>query len=151
MSFRSSIILLARTLGIIPRRTPSPAEAEALAAAAVLVRVARVDGDLSAREGARLEAALETRFGIARPRARSLLATARRIEDETGDLSTLIDSVGRDPGARRRLVAMAYSIASADGAMHEFEEDIVWRLGRQLGFDDGEIAAIRETQALQTL
>ena len=39
---------------------------------------------------------------------------------------------------------MAYRVAAVDGFVHEFEDDLVWRIGRLLGLDEGAIAAIRE-------
>jgi uncharacterized tellurite resistance protein B-like protein len=39
---------------------------------------------------------------------------------------------------------MAWSVAGADGDLHEFEEALVWRLGKLLGFDEPAIAAARD-------
>ncbi len=40
---------------------------------------------------------------------------------------------------------MAWSVAAADGRVDEFEEALVERLGRLLGFDDAAIAAARQS------
>jgi uncharacterized tellurite resistance protein B-like protein len=45
---------------------------------------------------------------------------------------------------------MAYRIAALDGYLHEFEEDLLWRIGRLLGLSDSEVVALRE-KALQSL
>ena len=63
-----------------------------------------------------------------------------------GTWSALLDMIGRDEDARRRVLVLAFSVASADGAMQEIEENLVWRVGSLLGFDDAAINAIRETQ-----
>ena len=44
---------------------------------------------------------------------------------------------------RARLLSMAWSVAGADGTVHEFEEALVWRLGRLLRFDDTAIRLAR--------
>jgi uncharacterized tellurite resistance protein B-like protein len=45
---------------------------------------------------------------------------------------------------------MAYRIAAADGAIHEFEDDLIWRTGRLLGFSDSDLAIIK-AEALEAL
>jgi uncharacterized tellurite resistance protein B-like protein len=47
-------------------------------------------------------------------------------------------------------MAMAYRIAALDGHLHEFEENLLWRIGRLLRFSEPEIAILRES-ALQNL
>ena len=39
---------------------------------------------------------------------------------------------------------MAWSVAGADGDVHEFEEALVWRLGKLLGLDETAIGRARE-------
>jgi hypothetical protein len=39
---------------------------------------------------------------------------------------------------------LAYRIAAVDGVVHDFEEDLIWRLGARLGLAEGEIASARE-------
>jgi uncharacterized tellurite resistance protein B-like protein len=39
---------------------------------------------------------------------------------------------------------MAYRVAAVDGFVDEFEDDLVWRIGRLLRLDEGAVAAIRE-------
>jgi uncharacterized tellurite resistance protein B-like protein len=118
---------------------------ERLAAAALLVHVAKVDGRLAASEGERLRQLVAERFGLGSDAAARLVERAEARDREGDDIAAMIDVIGRDaPEAeRRRLVAMAYAVAAADGVLAEFEDDLVWRLGRLLGFRDGEIAALR--------
>jgi uncharacterized tellurite resistance protein B-like protein len=42
---------------------------------------------------------------------------------------------------------MAWSVAGADGSVHEFEEALVWRLGGLLGLDEAAIGEARRTAA----
>jgi uncharacterized tellurite resistance protein B-like protein len=42
---------------------------------------------------------------------------------------------------------MAWSVAGADGIVHEFEEALVWRLGGLLGLDEAAIGEARRSAA----
>jgi uncharacterized tellurite resistance protein B-like protein len=117
-----------------------------LAAAALLVHVARVDGSLDETENARLARLFRAGFDLSDEEAERLVARATAYDDETSNVASLVEIVARDADAaeRRHLLAMAYSVAAADGSVHEFEDDLVWRVGRLLGFDDDEIVAQRD-------
>ena len=39
---------------------------------------------------------------------------------------------------------MAYRIAAVDGQVHDFEDDLLWRVGRLLGLPDEDVARLRE-------
>ncbi|GJD99094.1 TerB family tellurite resistance protein [Methylobacterium isbiliense] len=125
---------------------PSDPQAEGhLAAIALLVHVARVDGTLAAVERTRLARMLEGRFARDEAEANALIARAIGMDDETRDVADLVALIGRDtPEAQRRTVLeMAWAVAAADGRVQEFEDDLVWRLGQLLGFDEGQITAAR--------
>lgn len=120
-------------------------EPDLLAAAAILVHVARVDGRLDGPERVALVVLLADRFGLADEAAVALVARADGLDREVDDVAGLIDMLGHetDAGDRKRLLAMAYGVAAADGTVQEFEDDLIWRMGHLLGFDDNTIAAIR--------
>lgn len=123
---------------------PEAAEEDALATAALLVHVARIDGRFDPREREALASILQTGFGLTEAATQRLIARGDRLNLETDDLSGLIDMMGHTLGEadRRRLLAMANRIAKADGQVQEFESDLIWRLGHLLAFDEAEIAAI---------
>lgn len=118
---------------------------ERLAVAALLVHVARVDGRVSETERQALRRLVATRFGLTADAAERLVERADDMDREVDDVAALIEMMGHglDGQERRRSLAMAYDVAGADGDVGEFEADLVWRLGRLLGFDDAEIEAIR--------
>jgi uncharacterized tellurite resistance protein B-like protein len=143
--------LVSRLLEILTGRASPSADDGAddpdhLAAAALLVHVARADGFLNDPERQRLVALLGRRFALHGDEAERFVARAEAVDRETDDVATLVAVVGRDldRSERQKLLGLAYGVAAADGAVHEFEDDLVWRLGRLLGFDDGEIAGVRE-------
>lgn len=125
---------------------PDPAH---LGATALLVHVARADGNFSDAERQRLEAAAHAHFCRSAREATHLVKRAEAFDDEVNDVSEILDMIGRDENGRRRALTLAFAVASADGAMREIEENLVWRVGRLLGFDDTAITAIRETQTTQ--
>jgi uncharacterized tellurite resistance protein B-like protein len=134
----------ADAFGIAPR-AEAVEDDEHLAATALLVHVARVDGVLAPAEAERLARLVRGRYAATPEAADALIARASAFDAETRDIAMLVEMIGRDADGdeRRKLLAMAWSVAGADGTVDEFEEALVWRLGKLLGFDDGAIAGAR--------
>lgn len=118
---------------------------EHLAAMALLVHVALADGVLDSAEKDRLINIVRSRYAASRDDAEALIERAITFDAQTRDLSSIVELLGHeDAGAERsHLLALAWSVASADGDMHEFEEALVWRLGKLLGLDEAEITQAR--------
>lgn len=118
---------------------------EHLAATALLVHVAQADGILAPAESEKLLRLVQGRYAGSPEEARALIARAAAFDAETRDLSGLVALIGSeaDTQERTRLLSMAWSVAGADGEVHEFEEALVWRLGKLLGLDDAAIADAR--------
>ena len=76
--FESLKAFLGDLAGETPRETPFEAADYQLAAAALMVDLASVDGEFDARERARLQEIVETRFGLNKGRPGSLLLTRRK-------------------------------------------------------------------------
>ena len=96
---------------------------------------------------------LRSRFAIADESRRAHRRRGRRHRRDGGSgvrpsPSAILQDT--EPEDRPRLLAMAYRVAAVDGFVHEFEDDLVWRIGRLLGFGEDDIAAIRE-DALRNL
>lgn len=135
----------ADAFGLADHADPAAEADERLAAIALLVHVARADGILAPVETERLARLVEGRFAQTRAEAEALIARAAAFDAQTRDMAALVELIGHEIGAeaRARLLAMAWSVAAADGVVHEFEEALVWRLGRLLGFDDAAIGRAR--------
>ncbi len=132
--------------GLSPEAEPLPdGSEEHLAATALLVHVARADGVLDAAESERLVRLVRGRYAATDAEAATLIERAAAFDTQTRDLAGLVELIGEDgaPEQRERLLAMAWSVAGADGTVHEFEEALVWRLGKLLGFDEAGIQAAR--------
>ncbi|MGD9542269.1 TerB family tellurite resistance protein [Methylocystis sp.] len=116
---------------------PKPFEAAdyQLAAAALLVHIASVDGDFDDSEKARIRQLVEARFGLEGDEAAELIQAARESEADAVDLYRFTSVLKRrlDEEGRRQIVGMLWDMAHADGAVHEFEENVVWRVAELLG------------------
>lgn len=118
---------------------------EQLTVAALLALVAQIDGRLLKVEEEELRQALRSRFGLEEGEVERLLSLARNGDVAPDPATTLIDRIVQDipPAERPRLLALAYRIAAADGSVHEFEDDLIWRTGRLLGLSEAELADAR--------
>jgi uncharacterized tellurite resistance protein B-like protein len=139
----------ADAFGIGGRDTAVLEADERLAAIALLVHVARADGVLAPEETERLGGLVEGRFAKSRAEAEALIAQAADFDAQTRDMAQLVELIGHEVGPERRarLLAMAWSVAGADGTVHEFEEALVWRLGGLLGLDEAAIGEARRAAA----
>lgn len=117
-----------------------------LAATALLVHVARVDGILAASESERLSRLVQGHYADGPEAARALIERAAAMDSETRDVVSLVEMIPHEADRleREALLTMAWSVAAADGRVDEFEEALVERLGRLLGFDEGAIATARQ-------
>ena len=106
-----------------------------LAATALLLHVISLDGEPTDLERRKLHSLIESRFGLDRGTADHLIASATLVEGEAVDLyhftSVIMRSV--DEAGRLRIVEMMWELAYADGAVTEFEDNVVWRAADLLG------------------
>jgi Uncharacterized protein conserved in bacteria len=106
-----------------------------LAATALLIHVISLDGEPTDVERRKLHGLIESRFGLDRGTADHLIASATLVEGEAVDLyhftSVIMRSV--DEAGRLRIVEMMWELAYADGAVTEFEDNVVWRAADLLG------------------
>lgn len=128
--------------------TPAQADAAAdyqLAAAALLVHIASIDGDFDADEQSRIQQLVEARFGVTAEEARQIIAAAWESEREAVDLYRFTSVLKRrlDEEGRRQVVGMLWDMAHADGAVHEFEENVVWRVAELLGVSTRDRVTLR--------
>ncbi|MBI5263892.1 MAG: TerB family tellurite resistance protein [Bradyrhizobium sp.] len=106
-----------------------------LAATALLIHVISLDGAPSEAERRKLHSLIESHFGLDRGTADRLIAEATNVEGEAVDLyhftSVIVRSINEE--GRRRIVEMMWELVYADGAVTEFEDNVVWRASDLLG------------------
>jgi uncharacterized tellurite resistance protein B-like protein len=106
-----------------------------LAAAALLVHAAAIDGDISALERDKLHAVIKRQFGLDEATTDELVAEATAAEQESIDLYHFTSLINRslDEDGRRRMVEMMWEIVYADGRISDFESNLIWRAADLLG------------------
>jgi len=123
-----------------------------LAAAALLVHAAAIDGEMTPVEGERLHSVVKQRFDLDDERTDELIAEATAAERQSIDLYQFTARLNRslDEKGRARIVEMLWQIVFADGVVTEFEDNLVWRAADLLGISRSERIALRQRVAQGT-
>jgi uncharacterized tellurite resistance protein B-like protein len=106
-----------------------------LAAVALLVHAATIDGDMSQSERDKLHALVKGRFALDDALADELIDKATQAEHEAVDLYHFTSLLNRtlDEEGRARVVEMMWEIVYADGRRDELEDNLLWRAADLLG------------------
>ena len=116
-----------------------------LAAATLLVHTATIDGAISTVEHDRLHDVLKRRFSLDDAATDELVVEATEADAKATDLYSFTHKINRalDEAGRARLVEMMWQIVYADGAVTEFEDNLVWRAADLLSVSRDERIALR--------
>jgi uncharacterized tellurite resistance protein B-like protein len=116
-----------------------------LAAAALLVHAAAIDGDILPSERDRLHAVIKQGFGLDDEATGELIAKATAAEQESVDLYHFTQALNRalDEPGRARVIAMMWEIVYADGQRDELEDNLLWRAADLLGVSPRERIELR--------
>ena len=122
-------------LGGAPDAAPMTADEGRLAAAALLYHVTLIDGDVGEDERSRLRDLLRERFTLDDAGLDALMAAAEEADKQAVDLYGFTSVLKRrlDFAERERIVAMMWDLVYADGKVHEFEDNLIWRVAELLG------------------
>jgi uncharacterized tellurite resistance protein B-like protein len=117
-----------------------------LAAAALLVHAAGIDGSVSDVERDKLHAVIKQHFNLDDGAADALVAKATVAEQEAIDLYHFTAGLNRtlDEVGRARMVEMMWQIVCADGVITEFEDNLLWRAADLLSVSQQERIALKE-------
>ena len=121
-----------------------------LAAAALLVRALKIDGEITNEERRKLNALLQTHFGLDDDEARRLIREAIiRDHGVAVDLHrfTSVLCAQLDQDRRKQIIEMLWEIAMADLVVHEFESNLVLRVAELLGVSASDRELLRKTVA----
>jgi uncharacterized tellurite resistance protein B-like protein len=123
-----------------------------VATAALLIRVATVDREMSQGRRSKLHAILKSGFGLDDVAAAALIDAAAAAEQSATDLyhftRRLNDMLDHD--RRRRVVGMMWEMAHADGRVNEFAGNIIWRAADLLGVSSRERIDLRRRIAAES-
>ena len=122
-----------------------------VAAAGLLVHAMNVDGVESPAEKARVTALLQERFSLDEDETRALLAAAGERNRDALDFNDFTGVVKRayNIEGRQRIIEMMWEIVFADGLLHEFEDNLVWRVAEALDVPGPARTTIRSKVAAQ--
>ena len=140
--------ILRRLLGSRPGEPAFAPTDPRVAAAALLVHAVGIDGVVAERERRVLLDVLRRRFSLDEPDARALIAEARARDREAVDLHGFTNRLKRelDHDARLGVIEMLWDVVEADGVVHEFEDDLVWRVAELLEVSSDERLASRKAR-----
>jgi len=116
-----------------------------LAAVALLVHAATIDGEMSPSERAKLHALVKRRFALEEAATDELIDKATLAEHDSVDLYHFTSLLNRalDEESRARVVEMMWEIVYADGQRDELEDNLLWRAADLLGVSQRERIALR--------
>jgi uncharacterized tellurite resistance protein B-like protein len=129
-----------------PAAAPLPPADCRLALAALMVRVARAEGDFAATEAARIDRILATRYGLDAGAAAALRAEAEALEAAAPDTVRFTRALKEAVPLEERagLVEALWSVALADGARDAGEDRLIRLVSNLLGLTDVESALARQ-------
>jgi len=120
-----------------------------LALTALLVRVARADGDYAQAERDRIDRIVAARFGLSPFEVAHLRRQAEELEEQAPDTvrftRAIKDAVAYED--RRAVIQAAWSVALADGARDDEEDALLRLVSNLLGVNDRDSALARQKAA----
>lgn len=116
-----------------------------VATAALAVHAIAVDGVVDEPEKVKLRSVLKEHFDLSEAETTELIAEARRRDLEAIDLYAFTSVVKRalDEEGRQGVVEMLWELVYADGEVHEFEDNFIWRVAELLGVSSRERIALK--------
>ena len=141
--------LLAKRPGPAPG-PERPFEVQTLAAAALMVECARIDGAFGERDRDAICRAVREAFALDHETAEILVGVAEKHEDEMWDNWLFTETIKRhfSQGEQIEIVRRLWEIALVDEHLHPFEERLIERVARELDLPEEAVARSRE-QAIE--
>lgn len=109
-----------------------------IAASALLIEAARLDGNFDLRERAAIERVLRERFALTEAEADDLIAAAEAKVSSSTQLFEFTRVIARhfSEEERIRLVEMLCEVMYADGTLHDYEASLFRKIGELIHVSD---------------
>lgn len=122
---------------------------ERIATAALMYHLIAIDGHVDQSEKEALREVLKKNFDIEEAELTELIDQAKQRDEEAIDLYEFTSVLKRklDYEERLNVMDMLWKMVYADGVLHEFEDNIVWRVSELLGVSKRDRIAIRNRVA----
>ena len=117
-----------------------------LAAAALLVHAAAIDGEMSQPENDKLHSVIKRHFQLDDAATAELIEKATAAEHEAVDLYHFTHQLNRalNESGRAKVIEMMWEIVYADGSRDELEDNLLWRAADLLGVSPRERIELRQ-------
>jgi uncharacterized tellurite resistance protein B-like protein len=134
---------------ITPEPDPLDDGDASLALCALLVRIARADGDFSADERRQINSVITTRYVLDREGAAKLLSDADELETQAPDTVRFTRAIKDAVPYEERLsvIEALWSVVLADGVRAEEEDALLRLVANLLGVNDKDSALARQRVA----
>lgn len=108
---------------------------ERLAVAALMFHIIAVDGDIEQQELNQLKAVLQQRYELSEEDTQELMKLAQEKDNEAVDLYGFTSVLKKklQPEQRLSVIEALWEMVYADGSVHEFEDNTIWRVAELLG------------------
>ncbi len=122
---------------------------ERLATAALMFHLVAIDGEVDDAEQTAMRDVLRKSYDIDPEELEALIGEAKKRDEEAIDLYGFTSLLKRklDIDGRLGVVEMLWEMVYADGVVHEFEDNTVWRVAELLGVSKRERIEIRHRVA----
>jgi len=127
-------------------RSFSKADEKYVAAAALMVEAGSMDGSFDESERQAIADIAKTRFGLSPEEAETLVEQAQAAHDQTNNLLrfTRIIKDRFEPEERTDIMEMLWEVAYADGKIHDYEANLMRRIGGLIYVSDRDNGAARK-------
>ncbi|MGY8985283.1 MAG: tellurite resistance TerB family protein [Sphingomonadales bacterium] len=106
-------------------------EGKTLAAAALMVEAATMDGEIGEDERKAIHKIATTSFNLSKEEANILIEEALKAQSSSNQLLTFTRTIkdNYDEEGRIELIEMLWEVAYADGVLHDYEANLMRRVG----------------------
>lgn len=117
-----------------------------IASVALLVHMMLVDGKVSKAESDKLDALVREHFAKTEDEATRLIAHAKAADARAVDLYSFTQLLKTELPEEERIhiVELLWDMVYADGQLHEFEDNMVWRISELLAVDPKDRIAMKQ-------
>lgn len=123
-----------------------PPDDHRVAVAALAVHAIAIDGTVGDAERAKLRKVLKEKFSLSDSETEALIEHARQRDREAVDLYAFTSVLKRslDEDGRKAVIEMLWKLVYADDEVHEFEDNLIWRVAELLGVSSRERIRLRK-------
>lgn len=122
-----------------------------LCAAALLVHLSAVDGEVSDAERKTISKTLKAHYNLSSGEVASLIELATEKDHEAVDFYSFTATLNKlEPEEKIEIIRMMWQVVFADSENHELEDNMVWRVAELIGVSSRDRTILRAEVRGQT-